>query len=133
MRPRRRAPAVLAHSFNLSIRRAGGQMPRAKSVCLVGGCIRTTVRDGRCTEHQLRKPWANSSRRNRGTIPGWSRIRLRVLYRDRKTCYLCQSTGANEVDHIVPVARGGTHDLTNLAAVCSACHRQKTQRESRGG
>ncbi len=30
------------------------------------------------------------------------------------------------VDHIVPRARGGTDDLSNLQALCARCHSKKT-------
>jgi len=40
---------------------------------------------------------------------------------------------AAEVDHIVPLARGGTHDLANLQPLCKSCHSKKTMRESVSG
>ena len=63
----------------------------------------------------------------------WKRLRLQVLKRD---CYVCQcedacKTGrvrpANEVDHVIPKAKGGTDDPSNLQAINDACHRVKTQ------
>lgn len=33
---------------------------------------------------------------------------------------------AEQVDHIVPVASGGTNDEENLQGLCSSCHRRKT-------
>lgn len=40
---------------------------------------------------------------------------------------------ATEVDHIVPVAEGGTDELGNLQAACPGCHRIKTQAEATRG
>ena len=61
-----------------------------------------------------RKPWATSRR----VVPAdWHKRRAAVLTRDRRTCYVCGGSGADEVDHIANVARGGTHDLSNLAAI----------------
>ena len=34
-----------------------------------------------------------------------------------------------EVDHIIPLEQGGTHDETNLQALCKPCHSAKTARE----
>ncbi len=39
---------------------------------------------------------------------------------------------ADEVDHIVALAHGGTDDDSNLRAINHDCHKVKTQRESRG-
>ncbi|UYB51164.1 HNH endonuclease [Xanthomonas sp. AM6] len=53
-------------------------------------------------------------------------------------CEACQSSGrlpllADEVDHIVPVAEGGTDDMSNLRAINHDCHKVKTQAEARRG
>ena len=37
---------------------------------------------------------------------------------------------ADQVDHIIPVARGGTDDSDNLQAVCRSCHASKTASEA---
>ena len=42
-------------------------------------------------------------------------------------------TAAAEVDHIIPLARGGTNDLANLQPLCKSCHSRKTMRESVSG
>ena len=31
-----------------------------------------------------------------------------------------------EIDHIIPLYKGGTNDLNNLQALCRNCHGQKT-------
>lgn len=109
-------------------------MPRAKSICLVSGCVKPTTGYGRCDDHRLpRDKWGKVSKRNTERIPGWAKTRLIVLRRDRYHCYVCGEATAVEVDHIVPIARGGSHELTNLAAVCPPCHRRKTALESRVG
>ena len=47
-------------------------------------------------------------------------------------CEQCQTQGrvtpAQEVDHIVPLEDGGTHDEANLQALCKPCHSSKTAR-----
>ena len=35
-----------------------------------------------------------------------------------------------EIDHVVPLAEGGSNDPENLAILCVQCHAFKTQRES---
>lgn len=58
----------------------------------------------------------------------WSTTRSTVLRRDRRACRLCESRAGVEVDHIVPVALGGTGDLANLRTLCRACHLAETGR-----
>ncbi len=35
-----------------------------------------------------------------------------------------------ELDHIVPLADGGSHELANMQTLCRPCHRTKTAREA---
>ncbi|MFJ4474852.1 HNH endonuclease [Streptomyces xanthochromogenes] len=112
-------------------------MPRAQQTCFRSGCPRVAIKAGGCAEHapkyiDHRKPWARKSKRNESRSSGWNRVRLAILRRDNHRCYLCGSK-ANEVDHIVPVAFGGTESPLNLAACCGTCHREKTRREARQG
>ena len=57
-----------------------------------------------------------------------------VLTRDDHLCQACLShdrvTPANQVDHIVPRAKGGTDDMDNLQALCKPCHDAKTKTET---
>lgn len=74
----------------------------------------------------------------RGGRP-WRRLRDAVLKRD---CYLCQCQDckaaglpllADEVDHIVPIAEGGTDAESNLQAMNRDCHAKKTAQEAARG
>jgi uncharacterized protein YozE (UPF0346 family) len=54
--------------------------------------------------------------------------RYDVLRRDKFQCVLCGASGndANlEVDHIVPITRGGTDKIGNLRCLCFKCNRGK--------
>jgi 5-methylcytosine-specific restriction protein A len=55
----------------------------------------------------------------------WDTLRRKVLARDMGICYLCDRFGAEQVDHLVEVADGGTNDLSNLASCHAACHERK--------
>lgn len=63
-------------------------------------------------------------------------VRKAAMTRDRR---ICQVDGpyclveASEVDHIIPVAEGGTDDVTNAQAVCRPCHKAKTKLERARG
>lgn len=68
--------------------------------------------------------------RDRTRTAAWRRVRLVILQRDSGICHVCRQPGANEVDHIIPVAEGGTDEATNLAAIHRVCHRKKTGAEA---
>ncbi|KIL36045.1 hypothetical protein SD71_10640 [Cohnella kolymensis] len=54
------------------------------------------------------------------------RIRPIILLRDDFTCQECgQTQGLLEIDHIVPIAQGGTNELNNLQVLCMPCNRRK--------
>lgn len=60
------------------------------------------------------------------------RLRFEVLLRDGFACRYCGRRPPEttlEVDHIVPVARGGATDLNNLQAACRECNVGKSDRE----
>lgn len=42
-----------------------------------------------------------------------------------ESCAYCGSCKNIEVDHVIPVARGGTHTPDNLVAACRRCNRSK--------
>lgn len=72
------------------------------------GCKTENAKYGRC-------PISNSKRYD-------------VLKRDKFQCVLCGASGSEanlEVDHIVPVSRGGTNDMKNLRCLCFKCNRGK--------
>lgn len=54
------------------------------------------------------------------------RTRFEVLRRDNYTCRYCRSAdNPLRVDHVTPVALGGTDDPTNLVAACQDCNAGK--------
>lgn len=61
----------------------------------------------------------------------WERTRRRALDRDGWRCQACVRPGRLEVDHRVPLERGGPeYDLSNLQTLCRRCHFEKTAREN---
>ena len=52
-------------------------------------------------------------------------VRAAVIVRDGGRCRRCHSTRNLEVDHIVPVSRGGPTDEDNLETLCRRCNRRK--------
>jgi 5-methylcytosine-specific restriction endonuclease McrA len=57
------------------------------------------------------------------------KLRLLILERDGYRCCLCGRTAREtklEVDHKIPVAKGGTDSLNNLWTLCIDCNRGKS-------
>lgn len=57
------------------------------------------------------------------------KLRLLILERDGYRCCLCGRTAKEtklEVDHKIPVAKGGTDSLNNLWTLCIDCNRGKS-------
>ena len=57
------------------------------------------------------------------------RLRYEVLRRDNHTCRYCGASAPDvklTVDHVTPVALGGSDDPTNLVTACAACNSGKT-------
>lgn len=54
--------------------------------------------------------------------------------RARGRCELCGiglEPGGWECDHLVPLSKGGTNDITNLRVLCRLCHKAKTAEDRR--
>ena len=65
-----------------------------------------------------------SRHHQRASSRAWRRLRAAVLDRDDYRCRKCRVRTAEQVHHLVPVARDGAYwDPENLIAVCRPCHR----------
>lgn len=56
------------------------------------------------------------------------RERYCIMERDNFTCQYCGVTAREaklEIDHMVPISKGGTNEFTNLVTACVACNRGK--------
>lgn len=59
----------------------------------------------------------------RKNIP--EKLRFEILKRDEFKCQYCGASGHEvelQIDHIHPVAKGGTNDILNLVTSCKACN-----------
>ncbi|MEM9542478.1 MAG: HNH endonuclease [Cyanobacteria bacterium P01_E01_bin.42] len=64
-------------------------------------------------------------------IPIPPAVRQYVFERDNyqyKSCGKTNKTVKLQVDHIIPLAKGGTNDISNLQTLCSSCNQQKSDR-----
>ena len=57
-----------------------------------------------------------------------AKLRHQVFVRDGYRCVECGATNKEttlEIDHIIPVSKGGTNDIDNLQTLCKTCNRKK--------
>lgn len=88
-----------------------------------------------CDAHAKQYNARRGSAASRGYTPAWARL-SRAYRRAHPLCEYCLQNSrvvASEcVDHIVPKARGGTDEASNLRALCASCHSRKTARHDGG-
>ena len=105
-------------------------MPRKpKRPCAHPGCPNLTDKTY-CPEHEkaARQQYDKYKRRpdvNKKYGRAWKRIRDRYAA-EHPYCERCFEEGRlvlmEEVHHVIPVSRGGTHDRSNLMSLCRSCH-----------
>lgn len=111
----------------------------ARRICI--DCSIVTTGASRCEEHQekavsrlKRTPSEEKRRQARRGTSGWDRQRRNdeVKKRSGGRCVLCGRVGT-EVDHVVPLARGGSDEPGNKRLLCRACHRRVGREQFGGG
>ncbi len=112
-------------------------MPKKpKSPCRFTGCPELT-RDLYCDKHRkLESSYYNKYKRAPDTYKRygnrWRKIR-QLYIKQHPVCELCERKNilrpAEEVHHIVPLAKGGTHREENLMSLCKSCHSRITARD----
>ncbi|MDZ8078759.1 MAG: HNH endonuclease [Nostoc sp. DcaGUA01] len=58
-------------------------------------------------------------------------VKKYVWQRDKYQCRSCGKTPLEtnlSIDHIIPLARGGQNDISNLQTLCFTCNQKKTDR-----
>jgi hypothetical protein len=78
---------------------------------------------------EKRRAWDRERKRKQRSLKlpdsRWWTVIGQVLHRDGHRCTYCESTQQLTADHVVPLTRGGTNDLSNLTACCIPCNTQK--------
>ena len=108
--------------------------PRASTPCAHPGCPQLTP----CEEHPVKSHgWDTSTRKTKlTTTSGWAEQRRakRLLRQHRGICHVCNQPGADQIDHVLPLAQGGTDTEANLRPIhAHPCHERKTESEKRAG
>lgn len=68
-----------------------------------------------------------SKKKERGRMT--LRLRFEVMKRDKFRCSICGARAGDielEIDHIIPVSKGGKTEINNLQTLCFDCNRGKS-------
>lgn len=93
---------------------------------LMGVVARFPLGSGYCVVFDLGGTWVDKGPDvplSRPPTP--KRIRDAVFQRDGRVCAKCGRTESPTIDHIKPVSRGGSDDLSNLRVLCRSCNCRK--------
>ena len=93
-------------------------MPRPCVDCSV------VVRATRCLECSRKKERSRVRREQRGYDSAW-RALSKTMRAAQPWCSKCRSTRDLTLDHIIPLARGGTNDPGNAQVLCRRCNSSK--------
>lgn len=110
-------------------------MPRSRwTPCPEPACPELRDRiTGNCPNGHGRTAWAGMGHGNRLRKSGWQRQRdsTRTLTQHRGICHVCGQPGATQVDHVKPLAEGGTDTDDNRRPIhADPCHTDKTRAEA---
>lgn len=94
---------------------------------------RTTMRDRldalpRKDPTAIRLKRLHALRRYRSRADRITRAQIRAVIARDVVCQACGGPG-KDIDHIIPVSKGGGTDLKNLQLLCRCCHQKKSRRE----
>jgi 5-methylcytosine-specific restriction endonuclease McrA len=104
---------------------AGGRLREPGQRCELPGCESKHYSQGLCKSHYA----AVFERFRRSSAPGETsseQLSARIDFYGNR-CYLC-GTQADEIDHVIPVARGGSNWPANLRPICKSCNSSKKDR-----
>lgn len=100
------------------------------TVCIE--CGRQAVKGRQRCEDHGGKAWARVPKARQAAYqsPEYKANRKVVLQGDPR-CHWCKRRKAATADHVVPVSRGGSHDLSNLVPACKKCNQERGGAEGR--
>jgi len=99
-----------------------------KAVHLVASLLpvkQVNVEMGSFDTQKMQNPEVTGVAYQQGELYGYL-VREYVLEKWRRKCVYCGATGIPlQIEHVVPVARGGSSRVSNLTLACDACNQRK--------
>ena len=117
--------------LDIELYAADFDLDTAELTDIVNECIRLgllNLKDGKLTCRNLRaRKKRHPSARLRKSLR--KDVVKYILKRDNYTCTYCgRKTGEMQIDHIIPVSKGGSNDISNLTTACARCNRKKSDK-----
>jgi|TARA_Y100000052_G_scaffold24512_1_gene27125 5-methylcytosine-specific restriction protein A len=105
------------------------KMQTPKRPCLTCRILITPTKENpsHCNIHKptIKKYKYKDKRKRAYNDPEYRRNKA-LIKKAQRNCVLCNAEGnaSNplQVDHIIPISKGGTHAIYNLRVLCKACH-----------
>lgn len=123
-RPRRKMQQTDYHE---QCRREAAERKREEKAARKRAAKARRIAEQRAREGKKR---TTSNDHYRGRIP--KARRYRVFSRDYYRCVQCGERENLTLDHVIPVAHGGTNDECNLQTMCEPCNNRKGSKRDRG-
>jgi hypothetical protein len=132
----------VAQSFSLTKDQVRNAIKYLESSCLISTTLKTVNRESNVlfirvnqnkiseiakapnlVARQVSNPYGRPSSLE------WEQLKSQTFKRDSYSCVYCSRSDKKlHCDHIVPISRGGTNDLSNLATACERCNTSKGAR-----
>jgi hypothetical protein len=74
-------------------------------------------------KNELKKT-AKGKRAEFGKI--YKAVKIEMLKNNLEICVFCKTEKKITIDHIIPLSKGGTNDLSNLQFLCHSCNSKKS-------
>ena len=106
---------------------------KPRKPCRFSGCPELTE-NKYCDKHRkLESSYYNKYKRNPNTYKRygnrWRKIR-QLYIKEHPVCELCERKNilrpVEEVHHVIPLSKGGSHHKDNLMSLCKSCHSKIT-------
>ena len=122
----KRPEIVVVIQVVVTLTNINGMYRGSKSESFYESTIKTIidkVKNRNGSYYNDRGVWESICRVERGKVT--NRMRFAVYNRDGNRCVRCGSRYNLEIDHIVPIAKGGKTEYSNLQTLCHRCNVKK--------
>ena len=125
------SPKHVSEALNITSSTVRHTLERLKNK----GWLTIYSRESGCSQYLIRKDvyalFSKKKVRGASVNPSSKGVRFDIFQRDNFRCKICGASPATdptarlEIDHIVPISRGGKNEINNLQTLCYDCNRGK--------